>query len=666
MLLRRRARTTPTDPRPRGRPRGTALTAAGAVAALAVPAAAAAAASPWPMPAADAGATNQSPNAGPTDPGLKWFVDLEDVEKDFAPEGYSSIDELLVSDSGMLVGVAANEDRQYDNDRFASELIGIDAATGEVAWQVDNVSPISSGGCAPALDSRDRVWIEQRQDGDNMVAAFDTATGEPTGATIEADDRRCREQILLGGDPERMVFSDRDADGLRMFDLSAEEPVEIGVELAERDDIGSLLNSGRYDHWGVLTSDHLVTLVEIVDGDGDEVAHRLQAISLVDGTVTDELDLPTPAGTSSVDYDRAYLLADGDRVYAAPQGEEEDQVLAFDAAGGTLSLDWEHTLDLRADDLTLGDGVVYIQDGRRVAGTAPALTALSTADGSVVFDDGEPFGEQPLANPEGSLYGRTTDGGTRLNEISLVGPDGQLEWRVDRGRLVQEIDTVDEYDDLDFGVRFTMEAIGPDGTLYISGGSSHTILALDDSGGLTTFICGDSFTDVEPSDTHACNIDQMAERGITAGIGGGLFDPDGDVPREQFASFLVNALDDVDPVASGPFTDVDPNSVHAANIFGAAEAGITQGTSATTFAPTRDITRAEVASLLARAFELDPVDDGPFADVDRDNVHAGNINAVFEAGITQGTSDTTFEPERTLSRAQMSSLLIRALDAGQG
>ena len=177
--------------------------------------------------------------------------------------------------------------------------------------------------------------------------------------------------------------------------------------------------------------------------------------------------------------------------------------------------------------------------------------------------------------------------------------------------------------------------------------------------------CGEAFVDVDEGNTHACNIDEMAARDITQGVGEGRFDPRGQVPREQFATFLVRALDGVEPTPTGPFTDVDPASVHAPNIFGAAAAGITQGTSATTFAPTRLITRAEVASLLARAFDLDPVDEGPFTDVDTGNVHAGNINAVFEAGITRGTSDTTFAPDRTLRRDQMSSLLIRALDAAE-
>jgi len=645
----------------------TLLAALATAAAVALPVAAQTP-SPWPLPNADAGATNQSPVQGPEDPGLKWHLDLGDVETDVAPEGYGSLNEILLSDAGVMIARVSNEDGQYEpTARFRSELIGIDLDTAEVLWEIPNVSPRSSGSCKPALDRQDRVWVEQRPDADDrVVRAFDPATGEHLGPEIEAEDQVCREQILIGGegDQERLVFSTSSAEGLRMFDISGDDPVEIDVALSERDDVNDLLNHGNRDHWGVMTSDHLVTLIETVDDEGDEVEHRIVSIDLDDGTTTDEVTLPTVDGVDSTEVDRAYLLTHDDRVYLSTRKTGDSQILAVDAAGGTLRLDWEFDLDLRAPDLTLGDGVVLFQDGRRVAGTAPSVTALDLEDGSVVFDNGERVGAQPLANPDGSFYGRTTDGGTRLNEISLMDADGEVQWRIDRGRLTQEIDEVDEFDDLSLGVSVHMAAIGSDGTLYITSRRAGTgILALDDSGGLTEFICGEAFVDVEEENTHACNIDEMAARDITQGVGDDRYDPSGDVPREQFASFLVRALDEVDPAATGPFVDVSPDSVHAPNIFGAAAAGITLGTTDTTFAPDRLITRAEVASLLARAFDLDPVDQGPFTDVDTGSVHAGNINAVFEAGITRGTSDTTFDPASTLRRDQMASLLIRALDA---
>ena len=320
--------------------------------------------SPWAMPAGDASAANRASLPGPEQPGLRWWLDLGEVTTAFAPEGYDRFDDrVLLADAGVLVARVSNPEGQYeDTARFRNELIGIDLDTAEVLWEIPNVSPINSGPCMPALDRRDRIWVEQRPDGG---------------------------------------------------------------------DLGSLLNHGSRDHWAVMTSDHLVTLIEIVDDDGDATEHRIVSIALDDGTTTDEITLPTATGIDSTEVDRAYLLADHDRVYLSTRTTGDSQVLALDAAGGELDLDWAFDLELRAPELTLGDGVVLFQDGRRAAGAAPSLTALDVDDGTLVFDDGIAVGAQPLANPDGTLWGRTSgEDSSRMREISRIGADGRLRWQL--------------------------------------------------------------------------------------------------------------------------------------------------------------------------------------------------------------------------------------------
>jgi hypothetical protein len=173
---------------------------------------------------------------------------------------------------------------------------------------------------------------------------------------------------------------------------------------------------------------------------------------------------------------------------------------------------------------------------------------------------------------------------------------------------------------------------------------------------------GTSFADVGPDNVHADNIAELARREITEGDGRGNFNPSGTVTRAQLATFLARAFG-LDPVAGDHFTDVATDHVHAGNIYAVADAGITQGTSPTTFDPGGTLTRRQMASMLARAFELAAVDGDHFTDVHPDDVHAGNIYAVAEAGITHGTSATTFSPGGTLRRDQFASLLIRGLDS---
>ena len=84
------------------------------------------------------------------------------------------------------------------------------------------------------------------------------------------------------------------------------------------------------------------------------------------------------------------------------------------------------------------------------------------------------------------------------------------------------------------------------------------------------------------------------------------------------------------------------------------------------FCPDRAVTRAQTASFLARALDLVEVEQLPsgFVDVDSSSVHASSIDALFAAGITTGCGidPLRFCPDRAVTRAQMASFLIRALN----
>jgi hypothetical protein len=111
---------------------------------------------------------------------------------------------------------------------------------------------------------------------------------------------------------------------------------------------------------------------------------------------------------------------------------------------------------------------------------------------------------------------------------------------------------------------------------------------------------------------------------------------------------------------SGAFTD-DDGSVHESDINGIAAVGITQGCGGTNFCPRGGVTRAEMASFLVRAMELTPENSGPFTDLGG-NIHAANINALATAGITTGCTATTYCPDQVVSREQMATFLTRALE----
>jgi hypothetical protein len=129
--------------------------------------------------------------------------------------------------------------------------------------------------------------------------------------------------------------------------------------------------------------------------------------------------------------------------------------------------------------------------------------------------------------------------------------------------------------------------------------------------------------------------------------------------RGQVAAFLARGFHY--PAATKDFFTDDNGTTHEANINRIAEAGITSGCSATKFCPGKRATRAQVASMLARALDLPPATQDWFDDDDGLAFEA-DINRLAEAGISSGCGERTFCPAQEVSRGQMVALLHRSLD----
>ena len=178
-------------------------------------------------------------------------------------------------------------------------------------------------------------------------------------------------------------------------------------------------------------------------------------------------------------------------------------------------------------------------------------------------------------------------------------------------------------------------------------------------------LAGGPFRDVPPTSTHAEAIDRIAELGITQGCDADHYCPDDPVTRAQMASFLQRALE-LPPGPVDAYRDVGTGSVHARAIGALGEAGITRGCDpdGLYFCPNECIRRDQMASFLARGFALEPGPVDLFVDVAPTSTHASAIGAVAEVGITRGCSQDgrSYCPGEDVTRAQMASFLIRALD----
>ena len=189
------------------------------------------------------------------------------------------------------------------------------------------------------------------------------------------------------------------------------------------------------------------------------------------------------------------------------------------------------------------------------------------------------------------------------------------------------------------------------------------------------------------------DIETIASRGITLGCGVRLFCPDRPVTRAETSAFLVRSLGSGSPAPQGAlgaeppwdgltlsgdpvFADVSPQAWFAPHVEQLAGRGITVGYEDGSFGPDRTVTQGEMAVFLIRTFGIPTAEPtGIFDDVSPDAFYAGAAEALYTSGINLGCQPPSSEadaetllffcPSEEVSRAQMASLLARALQRGQ-
>jgi hypothetical protein len=180
------------------------------------------------------------------------------------------------------------------------------------------------------------------------------------------------------------------------------------------------------------------------------------------------------------------------------------------------------------------------------------------------------------------------------------------------------------------------------------------------NGAMTSYTPPDPppFRDLTGSKFYA-DIIWLYEAGITAGCGDDRFCPNGTVTRGQMASFLARAFD-LPSTGHDYFRDDNANK-HEANINRLAASGITAGCDGDRFCPDGLVTRAQMATFLTRALELAQSHEDHFWD-DDGNTHEPNINRFAEAEITSGCGGGKYCPDGLVTRGQMAAFLHRAFD----
>ena len=171
------------------------------------------------------------------------------------------------------------------------------------------------------------------------------------------------------------------------------------------------------------------------------------------------------------------------------------------------------------------------------------------------------------------------------------------------------------------------------------------------------------FTDVPSGAYYEDAVIWAVKKGITSGTSATTFDPDGNCTRAQAVTFLWRAAGSPEPKSAAmPFTDVPAGSYFEKAVLWAVENGITKGTSDTTFTPDASCTRAQIVTFLWRANGSHAVSgNSAFSDVAADAYYAAAVAWAEKNGVTGGIGGGLFGSDNNCTRAQIVTFIYRAM-----
>ena len=167
------------------------------------------------------------------------------------------------------------------------------------------------------------------------------------------------------------------------------------------------------------------------------------------------------------------------------------------------------------------------------------------------------------------------------------------------------------------------------------------------------------FRDV-PTDAYYYEAVKWAQKkGITGGIGDGLFGPNQPCTRAQIVTFLWRAAGSPVVNYAMDLTDVPSDAYYAEAVRWALSQGITTGTADGRFSPNAPCIRAQAVTFLFRASKASADGAPAFSDVAADAYYAEAVKWATDNGITNGTTSSTFSPGSGCTRAQIVTFLWR-------
>ncbi|GKW44970.1 S-layer homology domain-containing protein [Planococcus sp. NCCP-2050] len=169
-----------------------------------------------------------------------------------------------------------------------------------------------------------------------------------------------------------------------------------------------------------------------------------------------------------------------------------------------------------------------------------------------------------------------------------------------------------------------------------------------------------SFKDVS---SFKAEIEYLTGKEIIFGFQDGTFRPNEPILRIQAVQMLMREIQpEMEAIPNPGFKDIKPGERGYEDVAKAVALGIISGKGNQTFDPRGKLTRAEMAIILSRAYELGGIYPKGFKDVSQSSKAYWHISAMAANNITVGYPDGTFRPSQTIDRAQFAAFMTRVIE----
>ena len=173
------------------------------------------------------------------------------------------------------------------------------------------------------------------------------------------------------------------------------------------------------------------------------------------------------------------------------------------------------------------------------------------------------------------------------------------------------------------------------------------------------------FSDVSEDAWYAEDVAYVYENGLMTGTGDGTFSPNTNMTRAMIATVLHRFADTPDANGAG-FTDVADGAWYSDAIAWAQENGVVKGYGDGSFGPNNNVTRQDLAVILARfierySLELPLEREAPdFADADSTADYAQDaVTLLYRIGVINGKDNNRFDPTGLATRAEVAAMISR-------